>query len=92
MGHGAPIEPRNFNRSFHLQIARAGVRRITVHGTRKTCGTLLAALDAHPRVAMKILRHSQIAVTAMDASRATAGASPIAKAMRVHSCGRISWE
>jgi hypothetical protein len=24
------------------------VRRITVHGTRKTCGTLLAALDVHP--------------------------------------------
>jgi hypothetical protein len=24
------------------------VRRITVHGTRKTCGTLLAALVVHP--------------------------------------------
>ena len=36
---------------------------ITVHGTRKTCGSLLAALDVHPRVAMQILRHSKIAVT-----------------------------
>jgi hypothetical protein len=26
-------------------------------------GTLLAALDVHPRVAMQILRHSRIAVT-----------------------------
>jgi integrase len=42
---------------------KLGLRRITVHGTRKTCGTLLAALDVHPRVAMQILRHSQIAVT-----------------------------
>ena len=39
------------------------VPRITVHGTRKTCGSLLAALDLHPRVAMQILRHSKIAVT-----------------------------
>jgi len=34
-----------------------------VHGTRKSCGSLLAALDAHPRVAMQILRHSKIAIT-----------------------------
>ena len=34
-----------------------------MHGTRKTCGSLLAALDTHPRVAMQILRHSKIAVT-----------------------------
>ena len=41
----------------------ARVPRITVHGTRKTCASLLAALDVHPRVAMRILRHSKIAVT-----------------------------
>ena len=34
-----------------------------MHGTRKTCGSLLAALDVHPRYAMQILRHSKIAVT-----------------------------
>jgi hypothetical protein len=33
----------------------ARVPRITVHGTRKTCASLLAALDVHPRVAMRIL-------------------------------------
>jgi integrase len=43
--------------------ATAKVPVITVHGTRKTCGSLLAALDVHPRVAMQILRHSKIAVT-----------------------------
>ena len=34
-----------------------------MHGARKTCGSLLAALDVHPRVAMQILRHSKIAIT-----------------------------
>lgn len=55
--------PRNFNRSFTRCIAAAKVPTITVHGTRKTCGSLLAALDVHPRFAMQILQHSKIAVT-----------------------------
>ena len=61
--YGTPIEPRNFNRSFDRCIIAARVPRITVHGTRKTCASLLAALDVHPRVAMRILRHNKIAVT-----------------------------
>lgn len=61
--HGTPIEPRNFNRSFDRRIARAQVPKITVHGARKTCGSLLATLEVHPRVAMQILRHSKIAIT-----------------------------
>ena len=60
---GRPIEPRNFNRSFAAACDRAGVRRVPVHVTRKTCASLLVALDVHPRVVMQILRHSQIAVT-----------------------------
>jgi integrase len=61
--HGTPIEPRNSNPSFDRCIIAAHLPRITVHGTRKTCTSLLAALDVHPRVAMRILRHSKIAVT-----------------------------
>lgn len=60
---GTPVEPRNLNRRFETRCAKAGVRRITVHDMRHTCATLLAALDAHPRVAMRILRHAQIDVT-----------------------------
>jgi integrase len=41
----------------------AGVPVISVHATRRTCASLLVALDVHPRVVMQILRHSQIAVT-----------------------------
>jgi integrase len=61
--HGTPIEPRNFNRSFDRRIDKAKVSKITVHGARKTCGSLLATLEVHPRVAMQILRHSKIAIT-----------------------------
>ncbi|MEE1805675.1 tyrosine-type recombinase/integrase [Streptomyces sp. BE133] len=57
------MEPRNFNRSFTDRSAKADVRRIRPHDTRHTCGSLLAALDVHPRIAMQILRHSKIAVT-----------------------------
>ena len=58
-----PIDPRNFHRAFKARCVKAGVRPLPVHGTRHTCGSLLAALDVHPRVAMQILRHSKIAVT-----------------------------
>ncbi|MFI7639098.1 site-specific integrase [Nonomuraea sp. NPDC049400] len=61
--HGAPFEPRNFNRRFDTRCERANVRKITIHDTRHTCASLLAALDVHPRVAMQILRHSDIKVT-----------------------------
>lgn len=60
---GLPLDPRNFHRAFKARSAKAGVRAIPVHGTRHTCGSLLAALDVHPRVAMQIMRHSKIAVT-----------------------------
>ena len=63
MWTGHASEPRNINRSFDARCAKAGVRRIRVHDTRRTCGSLLAALDVHPRVAMQILRHAQIAIT-----------------------------
>ncbi|WP_268241541.1 site-specific integrase [Sphaerisporangium melleum] len=60
---GRPIEPSNFRRSFANACAKAKVRKVHVHATRKTCASLLVALDIHPRVAMQILRHSQISVT-----------------------------
>lgn len=61
--YGTPVEPRNFSRSYDARIIRAKVRRITVHDARRTCGSLLADLDVHPRVAMKILRHARFAIT-----------------------------
>ena len=53
---GTPVEPRNFNRSWDTRIKKAGVRRITVHDARRTCGTLLADLDVHPAGADNVVR------------------------------------
>ena len=58
-----PIDPRNFHRVFKQRAHKAGVPVISVHSTRRTCASLLVAVNVHPRVAMAILRHSQIAVT-----------------------------
>lgn len=58
-----PVRSRNFHRYFKARAAKAGDPVISVHATRRTCASLLVALDVHPRVAMAILRHSQIAVT-----------------------------
>jgi hypothetical protein len=57
------VEPRNFGHSFERRIITADVPRITRHSTRKTHGSLLAALDVHPRVAIQILRRSRSAIT-----------------------------
>jgi integrase len=60
---GTPVEPRNFFRSFVARIPKADVPRISVHDARRACGSLLADLDVHPRVAMQILRHADFKVT-----------------------------
>jgi integrase len=60
---GTAVEPRNFNRSFQTRRERAGVPRIKLHDARRTCASLLADLDVHPRVAMAILRHADFKVT-----------------------------
>lgn len=60
---GTPIEPGNMTRMFAGRARRAGVRVIPLRNTRHTCSSLLVALGVHPKVAMRILRHSQIAMT-----------------------------
>ncbi|MEU3507487.1 tyrosine-type recombinase/integrase [Streptomyces longwoodensis] len=60
---GGMIDPVGFSRTFDRLVKRAGVRRITVRLARHTCGTLLAFLKVHPKVAQAILRHSQISMT-----------------------------
>jgi integrase len=60
---GTPIDPRNFNRSFAVGCARADVRPIRVHDARHTWATLLATLDVHSPIAVRITRHRQIAIT-----------------------------
>ncbi|MFJ2646065.1 tyrosine-type recombinase/integrase [Streptomyces sp. NPDC087420] len=61
--HGGEIEPRGFAPTFTALVKRAGVRLVTVRLARHACGTLLASLKVHPKVAQAILRHSQISMT-----------------------------
>ncbi|MFJ3284356.1 tyrosine-type recombinase/integrase [Streptomyces sp. NPDC086669] len=61
--YGTPIEPGNMTRMFALRARRAGLREIPLRNTRHTCSSLLVALQVHPKVAQRILRHSQIAMT-----------------------------
>jgi integrase len=61
--YGTPIEPGNLTRMFALRARRAGVRVIPLRNTRHTCSSLLVALKVHPKVAQRILRHSQIPMT-----------------------------
>ncbi|GLW17130.1 hypothetical protein Stsp01_38730 [Streptomyces sp. NBRC 13847] len=43
--------------------AYVGLRVVPLRNTRHTCSSLLVALGVHPKVAQRILRHSQIAMT-----------------------------
>ncbi|MFI6543496.1 tyrosine recombinase XerC [Streptomyces prunicolor] len=61
--YGTPIEPGNLTRMFALRARRASLRMIPLRNTRHTCSSLLVALKVHPKVAQRILRHSQIAMT-----------------------------
>lgn len=60
---GTPIEPGNLTRMFALRARRHGLRVIPLRNTRHTCGSMLVALKVHPKIAQRILRHSQIAMT-----------------------------
>ncbi len=79
---GMPVDPRNFYRAFKERATRAGVPVTSVHATRRACASLLVALDVHPRVAMQILRHSQIAVT-MDVYSQVSSASTVSALKRL---------
>ncbi len=61
--NGGMIDPDGFSGSFERRVKRSGIRRIPLHHTRHTTGSLLAFLGVHPNDAQKILRHSRITTT-----------------------------
>ncbi len=61
---GAPIDPRNLNRAFHTESAKAGLRRIRVHDTRHTCASLLRSYGVDLSMIQSILRHTESSTTA----------------------------
>ncbi|TDU05236.1 site-specific recombinase XerD [Streptomyces sp. 846.5] len=60
---GGLYDPDHFSQCFQRRVKRSAQRRVRLHDTRHTCGSLLAWLGVHPNDAMKILRHSQIQTT-----------------------------
>ena len=60
---GGLYDPDHFSQCFHRRLKRSGQRRVRLHDTRHTCGSLLAWLGVHPNDAQKILRHSNIQTT-----------------------------
>jgi integrase len=60
---GTAMDPGNFYVRYRAALARAGLHDHTFHDLRHTASTLLVRQGVHPRVAMEILGHSQIAVT-----------------------------
>ena len=79
---GHPIEPRNFNRAFDVRCTRYSVRRITLHDTRRTCGSLLAALD---------LPLSQRGVITLTNTLSKSARLNSAKVKRVRDLARLSF-
>jgi integrase len=61
--HGTPVDPQTLNRRFTARCGQTGVRHMTVHDARRTCATLLVALEVHPRVIMRIGRHADVSMT-----------------------------
>jgi integrase len=60
---GTMMNPGNFYTRYRQALERAGLSDHTFHDLRHTASTLLVRQGVHPRVAMEILGHSQIAVT-----------------------------
>jgi integrase len=60
---GGPLDDSNARRVLRKLIAKAGLRHFRFHDLRHTCASFLLAQNAHPRVIMEILGHSQISLT-----------------------------
>lgn len=70
---GTPLNGANLLARFHDHLVKAGLesadpdadeyRRYDLKALRHTAGTILALQGVHPRIAMEILGHSQIATT-----------------------------
>jgi integrase len=60
---GAPLEPRNLNRSWYALRKKAGLGEVRLHDLRHSCASFLLAAGSSPRTVMKTLGHSQIGLT-----------------------------
>src|SRR5579864_7175375 len=60
---GSPWKPDTFSRTFSLFLSRHKMRQITFHALRHGFATALARQGVHPRVAQRLLGHSDPRIT-----------------------------
>lgn len=60
---GGPIDPRNLDRQWAKIRKSAGLPHMRFHDLRGGCATLLASLGVHPRVIMRMMRHTTVAMS-----------------------------
>lgn len=61
---GLPLQVNNMgSREFDRLIKAAGVKRITIHGLRHTCATLMIQSGESVNVVQKHLGHSKVEMT-----------------------------
>src|SRR5262249_16805017 len=61
---GTPLQPKNISGGDFTRLLKvADVRRITFHGLRHTCATLLLQDGVHAKVVSERLGHSSVAIT-----------------------------
>jgi len=61
---GSPVDPRNFLRSWHHILERAGLQRRPLHEARHSAASLLLSEGVPLKIVQETLGHSTIALTA----------------------------
>ena len=60
---GRPIRRRNLEREFYKLLRRAGLPKITFHGLRHTCASLMLLNNTSAKVVSEMLGHADVAFT-----------------------------
>jgi integrase len=60
---GLPLDPNLMTRAFKKMVTRAGLPKLTIHGLRHTCATILMEKGISPKVVSERLGHASPAIT-----------------------------
>ena len=61
---GRPLDPRSDHQAWKNLLRDAGVAEARLHDARHTAATVMLLMGVPPRVAMQVLGHSQLSMTA----------------------------
>lgn len=60
---GTPYAPANLYKQYKAHLKRAGLPDASFHSLRHTAASFLVAMNVHPRIAMRILGHTDVKTT-----------------------------